>query len=53
MIQGELAFERNSVVSWTVNGMILPVIKERWNKQGKQKKYKVVELSFMSSLTKE
>jgi len=49
VIQGEFAFERNFIVSWTINGLILPVIKERWNKQSQQKLYEVVELSFMSS----
>jgi len=39
------------VVSRMINGLILPVIKERRSKQGKQKLYTVVELSFVSSLT--
>jgi len=39
------------VASRMINGLILPVIKERQNKQGKQKLYEVVELSFVIKLT--
>jgi len=51
MMQGEFTFERNLIVSQMMNELILPVIKERWNKQSKQKLYEVVKLSFVSSLT--
>jgi len=49
VIQGEFAFEEIFVVYLTINGLILPIIKERWSKQGKQKLYEVVKLSFVSS----
>jgi len=43
-------FERIFFTSQMIDGLMLPVIKERQNKQSMKWLYKVVELSFVSSL---